>query len=167
MAHKASEDPRLEAITQIALSLPETTREVINHHGIFRVRKKAFAYFRTGVNTYASISGGWMSEVYSILGVSSSNFWLNTGESAFFDLMQARLSQFKAVTLATSTRPSMLVGNHAYTLVNVWKDDSGATHYVVRNPWGVSGTRAENSGGYATLTFAQMQANFVCGTFAA
>lgn len=131
------------------------------------VMEKAFAYFRTGANTYASISGGWMSEVYSILGVSSSNFWLNTGESAFFDLMQARLNQFKAVTLATSTRPSMLVGNHAYTLVNVWKDDSGATHYVVRNPWGVSGTRAENSGGYATLTFAQMQANFVCGTFAA
>lgn len=45
MAHKASEDPRLEAITRIALLLPETTREVINHHGIFRVRKKAFAYF--------------------------------------------------------------------------------------------------------------------------
>lgn len=131
------------------------------------VMEKAFAYFRTGANTYASISGGWMGEVYSIVGVSSSNFGLNTGEGAFFDLMQSRLSLYKAVTLATSTRPSLLVGNHAYTLVNVWKDDSGATHYVVRNPWGVSGTHAENSGGYATLTFAQMQANFVCGTFAA
>jgi hypothetical protein len=36
-------------------------------------------------------------------------------------------------------------------------------HYVVRNPWGVSGDSLENSQGYATLTYSQMVANFTDG----
>src|SRR5581483_7599550 len=35
------------------------------------VIEKAFAYFRTGANTYASLNSGWMGEAYSALGVAS------------------------------------------------------------------------------------------------
>ena len=45
-------------------------------------------------------------------------------------------------------------------------DPNGTTHYIVRNPWGVSGDALENSSGYATLTYAQMAANFIQGTLA-
>jgi hypothetical protein len=55
------------------------------------------------------------------------------------------------------------VGDHAYTLVSAYLDGSGVAHYVVRNPWGVSGDSLENSQGYATLTYSQMVANFTDG----
>lgn len=128
------------------------------------VIEKAFTYFRTGANTYASIADGWMGDVYSDLGVSSSNISPGSQtESAFYNLVSADLAGGRAVTLATYTAPPNLVGNHAYTLVSVSTDASGATHYVVRNPWGVSGDSLEDSQGYATLTFAQLQSNFTLG----
>ena len=41
---KSAEDPRLTRITEIALSFPETTRELFGSHAQFLVRKKTFAY---------------------------------------------------------------------------------------------------------------------------
>ena len=41
----SSEDPRLTRLTQFALALPESTREVRGSHAQFLVRKKTFAYF--------------------------------------------------------------------------------------------------------------------------
>jgi hypothetical protein len=78
-------------------------------------------------------------------------------------MVAADLAGGKAVTLGTFNSPPNLVGNHAYTLVSVYTDSSGVTHYVVRNPWGTSGDTLENAQGYATLTFAQMVANFTLG----
>jgi len=128
------------------------------------VMEKAFADFRTGANTYASINSGWMGEVYSDFGISSTNFFPSSyTQTTLFNLLSADLASGDAVTLGTSASPPNLVGGHAYTLVSVYKDSSGVTHYVVRNPWGVAGDAIENSQGYATLTFAQMVANFVDG----
>jgi len=42
---KNAEDPRLSRLTEIALALPETTRQVYGSHAQFLVRKKTFAYF--------------------------------------------------------------------------------------------------------------------------
>jgi hypothetical protein len=42
---KSSEDPRLVRVTEIALALPEVTRQVYGGHAQFLVRKKTFAYF--------------------------------------------------------------------------------------------------------------------------
>ncbi|MGD0460908.1 MAG: C2 family cysteine protease [Tepidisphaeraceae bacterium] len=128
------------------------------------VMEKAFCDFRTGANTYASINGGWMGDIYTDLGVSSTNFFTSSYTvTTLFNLLSADLAGGDAVTLATSQSPPNLVGDHAYTLVSVTKDSAGVAHYVVRNPWGVAGDAIENSQGYATLTFAQMVANFVDG----
>jgi hypothetical protein len=128
------------------------------------VFEKAFAYFRTGANTYASINAGWMGDVYSDFGVNSTNFYTSGfTDAAFFNLVSADLTNGKAVTLGTGQTPPNLVGGHAYTLVSAYQDSNGVTHYVVRNPWGVSGDAMENAQGYATLTFAQLKANFVDG----
>jgi phosphoribosylglycinamide formyltransferase-1 len=42
---KSSEDPRLARLTEIALALPEATRQIYGSHAQFTVRKKIFAYF--------------------------------------------------------------------------------------------------------------------------
>ena len=45
MPKRSAEDPRLSRLTQIALTLPETTRQIYGSHAQFLVRKKTFAYF--------------------------------------------------------------------------------------------------------------------------
>ena len=42
---RPSEDSRLRRLTEFALALPETTRELRGAHAQFLVRKKTFAYF--------------------------------------------------------------------------------------------------------------------------
>jgi hypothetical protein len=128
------------------------------------VMEKAFADFRTGANTYASINSGWMGEVYSDLGVNSSAFFPSSyTATTLYNLLYNDLTNGQEVTLGTSSSAPNLVSDHAYTLISAYKDSSGVTHYVVRNPWGDSGDSLENSQGYATLTFAQLVANFVDG----
>jgi hypothetical protein len=128
------------------------------------VFEKAFAYFRTGANTYASINGGWMGEAYSDLGVNSTEF-LPSADSAssLYSMISTDLADGEEVTLATSSDAPNLVSDHAYTVVSAYTNASGAMVYVVRNPWGVSGDSLENSTGYATLTYAQLTANFDAG----
>jgi calpain family cysteine protease/fibronectin type III domain protein len=128
------------------------------------VFEKAFAYFRTGANTYASINGGWMGEAYTDLGVNSTEFFptIDTA-SSLYSMISTDLADGDEVTLATSSDAPNLVSDHAYTVVSAYTDSSGVTHYIVRNPWGVSGDSLENSAGYATLTFAQLAANLVAG----
>ncbi len=128
------------------------------------VMEKAFAYFRTGANTYASIASGWMGEVYNDFGISALTIGpTGYSQSALYNLLTYELAHGDPVTLGTSLSPPDLVGDHAYTLVSAYTDSSGATYYVVRNPWGVSGDEIENAQGYATLTYAQMLANFTEG----
>ncbi len=45
MPKRSSEDPRLSRLTRIALTLPETTRQIYGSHAQFLVRRKTFAYF--------------------------------------------------------------------------------------------------------------------------
>src|SRR2546423_12340907 len=45
MPKRAAEDPRLIRVTEIALALPEATRQIYGSHAQFGVRKKTFAYF--------------------------------------------------------------------------------------------------------------------------
>ena len=45
MVKPPAEDPRLARLTEIALALPEATRQIYGSHAQFLVRKKTFAYF--------------------------------------------------------------------------------------------------------------------------
>jgi hypothetical protein len=129
------------------------------------VMEKAFADYRTGANTYNSIASGWMAEVYSDFGVTFSNIEVSPAitQTALYNMLSADLNAGDPVTFGTPISPPDLVGDHAYTLVSISLDSNGVAHYLVRNPWGVSGDQIENSQGYATLTYAQMVANFTEG----
>jgi len=45
MVKHPAEDPRLTRLSEIALALPEASREIYGSHAQFLVRKKTFAYF--------------------------------------------------------------------------------------------------------------------------
>jgi hypothetical protein len=45
MVKRGAKDPRLTRLTEIALALPEATRQIYGSHAQFLVRKKTFAYF--------------------------------------------------------------------------------------------------------------------------
>lgn len=130
------------------------------------VMEKAYAYFRTGANTYKSLNAGWMEDSYRTLGFKATSFSVFMNESSFYSLMSGDLAAGRAVTLATELTSKMLVGGHAYTLVSAAME-GGKTTYTVRNPWGVSGTSYESGSGYATLTFDQIKGNFYAGVRAA
>lgn len=128
------------------------------------IMEKAFAYFRSGANTYSSLESGPMNEAYSSLGVSSSDYDPSTlDEGSFYDMVSTALASGEPVTFATPKVPATpdLVPDHAYTLIGIsFNGTDGTPTYIVRNPWGSSGNSLEDGSGYANLTFAQITANF-------
>lgn len=45
MPQRSAEDSRLTCVTEIALALPDVTRQIYGSHAQFLVRKKTFSYF--------------------------------------------------------------------------------------------------------------------------
>ncbi len=137
------------------------------------VMEKAFCWFRNGSNTYSSISGGWMGEVYTDLNAPSTMITPSAfSDTQLFNMLSTDLQDNVPVTFCTfgsvsgeSPAPD-LVSCHAYTLLGT-KTVNGVNEYIVRNPWGSSGDALESSLGIATLTYAQLIANFDFGAVAA
>ena len=129
--------------------------------------EKAMAFHRSGAGSYSSLdNGGWFDEMYSALGVSSSDRWPDEFTSAknMLAAIEAELAHGKVVTIATrqinEAAGSMLVGGHAYTVVRVIRNADGSRSAVLRNPWAVDGGnvpsgRAED--GYLTISAAQLK----------
>lgn len=130
------------------------------------VMEKAWAQFRTTANTYASISGGWMSTVYTALGLSNTNTYSAANATSLANLMKQGLAQGKSVTIGIGTPKNgcPCVGNHAYDVVSVQTDANGnVISLKLRNPWGVDGAGNDGtpSDGYVTATPAQLHASFL------
>lgn len=135
------------------------------------VIEKAFAYFRdqgnpsiaAPPNSYASINAVLPNDVYSALGLPSTDFVPSShSDQELSNLLSRELMLGLPVSLQTITSPD-LVNGHEYTLLGV-QNVNGVNEYIVRNPWGSSGDVLENSQGVATLTYAQMVRNFQLGT---
>ncbi len=123
--------------------------------------EKAFAYFRKGVNTYASLNSGMMSEVYGDLGVSNVSSLAPTGiadAATYVQDIKNLLDAGDSVTAACySTGGANMITSHAYTVDHVVDNGDGTFSVVVRNPWGVDGNTSTDGAndGYVTLTAAQ------------
>lgn len=118
------------------------------------VMEKAFAMFRDNADSYANLSGGWMNEVYSDLGLSSTDTYPDSA-SDLISLIQSDLAQGEAVTIATLQVPAgiPIVSDHAYSVDSVPTDDTGAaTGLTLRNPWGEAGMGLPANDGYLTVT---------------
>lgn len=128
------------------------------------VIEKAFTYFHKGQNSYASINGGSFGDILTPLNVPWANFRVDSlNDQELRTRLTADLASGKAVMFATSLSPANLVRAHAYSLISV-TTVKNVNYYNVRNPWNASGNRLEDRSGIATLTYAQLLANFAGGT---
>jgi Ca2+-binding RTX toxin-like protein len=124
--------------------------------------EKAYAFFRTGAGTYASIQAGWMGDVATAFG-QSSTFGMSSDVSMLTTLENA-MNAGQSVTVGTfGTQPggSIMVGDHAYSVEHISDDGAGNVSITVRNPWGIDGyVCADGSNdGFVTLTLAQFTAD--------
>src|SRR5271170_1308837 len=65
------------------------------------VMEKAFAVYRTNADSYASIAGGWMTEVFSDLGVASNTIVSTATATVLANLIKADVKAKDFVTYAT------------------------------------------------------------------
>ncbi len=102
---------------------------------------------RTPANTYASIEGGWMSNVNAqVLGYNSTRY--ATSSAANKTALVNALSAGRAVTVGTTSNSSLMVSSHAYSITGY---DAPTDKFSIFNPWGTQHP--------APLTWAQLQAN--------
>lgn len=126
--------------------------------------EKAYAYWRTRANTYASLNFGNPTAPFGSLG------WSNVGyfpsNSAWSAAARAISGNFPvAVLTVAKVSGAPLVGSHAYALVSVNTDNTLSLY----NPWGIDGVGdgSNSDDGVVTITLAQALANLsyvVCTT---
>jgi hypothetical protein len=122
------------------------------------ILEKAWAFYRADDSDYASLAGGWMSEVYTAVGADPTSDSSFASATELYDHLNAELTASHSVTLATITSASSLVGNHAYMVDRVYVSD-GVQYVVVRNPWSLDGgtlSDSDSSDGYVTITASQL-----------
>jgi hypothetical protein len=121
----------------------------------------AYALFRGGDASYASIDTGWMTEAFSALGMQNRSIYSSFSLGTRIDEL---LKSGEAVTYATEEVPadSKLLGYHAYSVVRVVRNSfGGVVSVVLRNPWGVDGATLDGKDdGYVTVSVAQLGAAF-------
>lgn len=133
------------------------------------VIEKAFAHYRTGANTIASLNGGWSVEVNRALGSASAGerditTYANATELA--NDIAARWSNYQSVTIgvlsgrwAGATNGVPLVMQHMYSIASIIRNAAGAvTGILLRNPWGFdgAGSDANTNDGLVTVTPGQL-----------
>ncbi|MCY2932104.1 MAG: C2 family cysteine protease [Planctomycetota bacterium] len=164
----------VECYYRIDAQLPVTASGSLAYAGLTRngselwvaLLEKAFAQFRSGQNSYASIEGGYLDEAYTALTGMSYTYCSTQGLSAtaLAQRMQAALAAGHAVTAgSTTTDNNPIVGNHAYEVHAVEYDSATGTWYVtVYNPWGVDGATWDSnaSDGLLRLSASQFQSRF-------
>ncbi len=105
-----------------------------------RTIEKAFAYYRTGVNTFSSLGGGSQTDVFAAIGAS---YAPQDSIASFFDdpatfetLADAQLSDGQAVGLITAqTTTDNIYPGHDYSLLWVRTDASGNRMYTISTPF--------------------------------
>jgi hypothetical protein len=134
------------------------------------IMEKAYALFRTGQNSYASLDTGWTVPVYWDLGFSNATtFGLPADQNAFYTTVNTALSQKRAVdvgTLSTISGGAPLATRHVYSVLGVSRDASGTVWVTLRNPWGFDGYNwdANSWDGILTINYAMLKSNVSSGS---
>jgi len=125
--------------------------------------EKAYAFFRRGQNSYASIDDGWMSTVYESMPHMSIGFmWGYRPADTVWRFMERALAGGHAVTAGSYYNASSpIVSSHAYMIKSI--EEAGEGRFVtVYNPWGIDGRVYDDNydDGLLRLSLAQFQNNF-------
>lgn len=133
------------------------------------VIEKAFAYYRTGANSYKSIDGGWSVEVNRALGAPSAGekeISSYSNAAALANDIATRFTNRESVTIGFlsarvtgGTTGVPLIMKHMYTVMSIIRNSAGAVSQIVlRNPWGYDGAGSDSntSDGLVTVTPSQL-----------
>jgi hypothetical protein len=123
--------------------------------------EKAYAQFRSGSNSYASLNSGWMEPVYKAV-TNAATGTVYTTIASLANYIGNQLNAGHALTAASVSNPvGPAVGGHAYMIKAVDTSD-GQSYVTVYNPWGFDGASWDsNSGdGLLRMTLATFQQNF-------
>jgi hypothetical protein len=125
------------------------------------ILEKAYASYRTGANTYASLNNGDPQDAlraFNATNVGEHYYAAGSNAATVANDVYAHWNSYQACTICTGTvtASSGLVANHCYTVVSVSRDAYGTvTSMTLRNPWGNDNT---GNNPYVTLTAAQLAA---------
>jgi hypothetical protein len=130
--------------------------------------EKAYAYYRTGANTYASLNWGWTGAAYSDLGVANTTFTTTMDSNSLFSTITNALNSSKAVSIITNGTVNAgvpVVSSHAYSIMST-SIENGIQMITLRNPWGIDGVGNDGNPNDALVkvSIAQLQANFSAGS---
>lgn len=130
------------------------------------IYEKAFAHYRTGANSYASIESGWAVEVnraFRSTSAGTATISSYASATALANDIANRWNTYQAVTIGfwgqTNNTGVPLVMSHMYTVAGIIRDAAGAvTGIRLRNPWGTDGAGNDgNNDGFVTVTAAQLR----------
>jgi hypothetical protein len=128
--------------------------------------EKAYAHYRTGANSYASLEFGWSVDLNKAFGTTVPGDYAISGygsATAMANAISNLWNKYEAVTIGFAGGSiysgAPLVNNHMYTVHSVTLNGWGAVASItLRNPWGTDG--AGNDGntndGLVTLTPTQI-----------
>jgi hypothetical protein len=125
--------------------------------------EKAYAYFRKGLNTYASLAYGSPSAVMRELGFVTTSLSVSSATdlsifSAINNTAAARLPMTVNTKSTVNTRK--VVASHVYAIRRTWKDSAGVYWVELYNPWGYDHVPDEANDGFIRLTYPEFKANF-------
>src|ERR1035437_6252200 len=104
--------------------------------------EKAYAYFRTTVDTFHSLDYGYPTTSYMVLGLTSGSLSVGNVNSNIQNTLNA-LKSGECLTLCTGGSPVRgLIASHVYGFRNYAQQPKNGT-IRIRNPWGPSGAALE------------------------
>jgi hypothetical protein len=121
--------------------------------------EKAYAYYRTGANTYASLNGGDPAAALRAFGetsVGEDYFPAGSSSTSVANDIANHWNAYQSTTVSFGSVPpgSPLVANLAYSVYAVnWDAYGNVTSITLRNPWGPNDTGGNP---FVTLTAAQL-----------
>lgn len=132
------------------------------------IMEKAYAFFRKGANTWASLGWGWTGSVYSDFGVANTTFYTSGSGTTLYTTITNALAVSKAVSIISVPNivGAPIIASHSYSILSTWRDSSGTMWFKLRNTWGIDGAGSDANpyDGIVVLTLAQLQTNFSAGS---
>jgi hypothetical protein len=128
--------------------------------------EKAYAYFRTGDNSYSSLSGGWMTTVYTeVTGRGASTLVPSSYTAAgLYSTLAQHMSAGHALSAGSKdSSGTPIVASHAYVIHSL-STIGGIQYVTVYNPWGWDGSGDDGNSSDGLIRIqAGMFANYFTG----
>lgn len=117
------------------------------------VVEKAFAHYRTGANSYQSLSGGWGREVAKAFGSTDAVTYTYNSATAAANAIANNLTSGRLDTVAIDwwNSGTNSYSRHELTVVGWHRNAAGAvTSITLKNPWGYDGNGIKINGAFVT-----------------